>query len=229
MQLIPGLGVKAVFEDKIVELGSGNLHQIDFQKSSTESFLFIDGIACGSIKLSDSLNQGVKEVIKSLRAAGMKIIVATGDTSTEAQEQISRLKVDQYISGCTPENKLDLVRKLKSQGSKVAMIGDGTNDAPALALADLSIAIGDGTDVAKAAADITLLRTDLSLIPTSILLSRKTLNVIKQNLFWAFGYNIAAIPLAVTGRLNPMIAGIAMSISSVLVVTNSLRLRKAKL
>ena len=229
VQLIPGLGVKAVFEDKIVELGSGNLHQIDFQKSSTESFLFIDGIACGSIKLSDSLNQGVKEVIKSLRAAGMKIIVATGDTSTEAQEQISRLKVDQYISGCTPEQKLDLVRKLKSQGSKVAMIGDGTNDAPALALADLSIAIGDGTDVAKAAADITLLRTDLSLIPTSILLSRKTLNVIKQNLFWAFGYNIAAIPLAVTGRLNPMIAGIAMSISSVLVVTNSLRLRKAKL
>jgi Cu+-exporting ATPase len=196
---------------------------------NTQSYLFIDGVDRGRIKLSDTLNLGVDFVVANLKAQNISIIVATGDTSTNAELQISKLRVDKYVSGCSPEQKLDLVKTLQEEGHKVAMVGDGTNDAPALALADMSIAIGTGTDVAKAAADITLLRTDLALVPTAISLSRKTLAVIKQNLFWAFGYNVAALPLAMTGRLNPMIAGIAMSVSSLLVVSNSLRLGKTKI
>ena len=229
IQMVPGLGVRAIFNGQTVELGSARFHNFVSTSGETESFLFIDGLAQGSVKLEDSLNTGVEGVLKSLKQESISIIVATGDTSTIAEKQIKQLGIDNYISGCTPEQKLSLIKDLQAKGHKVAMVGDGTNDAPALAQADMSIAIGTGTDVAKAAADITLLRSDLSLVPQAISLSRKTLRVIKQNLFWAFGYNIAAIPLAMTGRLNPMIAGIAMSASSVLVVTNSLRIRKTKI
>ncbi len=229
IQMLPGLGVRAFHEGRVVELGSGRIHNLQESNQNTQSYLFIDGEEHGCIKLSDTLNLGVDFVVANLKAQNIAIIVATGDTSTNAELQISKLTIDKYVSGCSPEQKLDLVKALQEKGHKVAMVGDGTNDAPALALADMSIAIGTGTDVAKAAADITLLRADLALVPTAISLSRKTLTVIKQNLFWAFGYNVAALPLAMTGRLNPMIAGIAMSVSSVLVVTNSLRLGKTKI
>ena len=229
VEMLPGLGVRAKFENKIVELGSAKIHQLEQTASNTESHLYVDGKSVGSFVLSDTLNSGVEKLIESLNTENISVIVATGDASTTAKAQIENLQIQKYIAGCTPEDKLNLVEDLQKSGHKVAMIGDGTNDAPALAKADMSIAIGSGTDIAKAAADITLLRADLSLVPTSIALSRKTLATIKQNLFWAFGYNIAAIPLAMTGRLNPIIAGIAMSASSVLVVSNSLRLRKAKL
>jgi len=229
IQMVPGLGVRAIFNGQTVELGSARFHNLVSTNGETESFLFIDGLAQGSIKLEDSLNTGVESVLKNLKQENISVIVATGDSSTIAKDRIKLLGIDNYFSGCTPEQKLSLIKDLQAQGHKVAMVGDGTNDAPALAQADMSIAIGTGTDVAKAAADITLLRSDLSLIPQAISLSRKTLRVIKQNLFWAFGYNIAAIPLAMAGRLNPMIAGIAMSASSVLVVSNSLRIRKIKI
>ena len=229
VKLVPGLGVRASYHGQIVELGSGRFHNLSSTSHETESFLFIDGESTGSIKLADTLNPGVDELFAKLKNDGISVIVATGDTSTIAAEKIQTLQIDQYISGCTPEQKLSLIKDLQSKGHKVAMVGDGTNDAPALAQADMSIAIGTGTDVAKAAADITLLRTDLSLVPKAISLSRNTLRVIKQNLFWAFGYNVAAIPLAMTGQLNPVIAGIAMSASSVLVVTNSLRIRNVKI
>lgn len=229
IQMLPGLGVRAFYEGRVVELGSGRIHNLMESNQNTQSYLFIDGVERGRIKLSDTLNLGVDLVLANLKAQNIAIIVATGDTSTNAELQISKLRVDQYVSGCSPEQKLDLVKALQEEGHRVAMVGDGTNDAPALALADMSIAIGTGTDVAKAAADITLLRPDLALVPTAISLSRKTLAVIKQNLFWAFGYNVAALPLAMTGRLNPMIAGIAMSVSSLLVVSNSLRLGKTKI
>jgi Cu+-exporting ATPase len=229
IQMLPGLGVRATHNLKTVELGSGRIHSLSSTSVDTQSYLFIDGIEQGSVTLADTLNLGVEKVIAQLQKAKISVIVATGDTSTNAEKLVSKLPIDSYIAGCTPEQKLELVKNLQLQGHKVAMVGDGTNDAPALAQADMSIAIGTGTDVAKAAADITLLRPELTLVPTAISLSRKTLGVIKQNLFWAFGYNVAAIPLAMTGRLNPMIAGIAMSASSVLVVSNSLRLRKIKI
>jgi Cu+-exporting ATPase len=229
IQMLPGLGVRATHNLKTVELGSGKIHNLSSSSVDTQSYLFIDGIEHGSVTLADTLNPGVEKVLTQLHKAKISVIVATGDSSTNAEKLVSKLPIDSYIAGCTPEQKLELVKNLQLQGHKVAMVGDGTNDAPALAQADMSIAIGTGTDVAKAAADITLLRPDLTLVPTAISLSRKTLGVIKQNLFWAFGYNVAAIPLAMTGRLNPMIAGIAMSASSVLVVSNSLRLRKIKL
>jgi Cu+-exporting ATPase len=228
VELVPGLGVRATHNGKVVELGSSRFHNLNSTSDATESFLFVNGMSQGSVKLVDTLNTGVQEVISKLKNESISVIVATGDTSAKAEKLIRTLPVDNYIAGCSPEQKLSLVKDLQLNGRKVAMVGDGTNDAPALAQADMSIAIGTGTDVAKAAADITLLRTDLSLVPTAILLSRKTLGVIKQNLFWAFSYNVAAIPLAMTGRLNPMIAGIAMSASSVFVVSNSLRIRKMK-
>ncbi|MCX6402453.1 MAG: cation-translocating P-type ATPase [Actinobacteria bacterium] len=229
IQMLPGLGVRATHNSKTVELGSGRIHSLSFSTPDTQSYLFLDGMEQGSVTLADTLNLGVEKVLAQLHKAKISVIVATGDTSTNAEKLVSKLPIDSYIAGCTPEQKLELVKNLQSQGHKVAMVGDGTNDAPALAQADMSIAIGTGTDVAKAAADITLLRPELTLVPTAISLSRKTLGVIKQNLFWAFGYNVAAIPLAMTGRLSPMIAGIAMSASSVLVVSNSLRLRKIKI
>jgi Cu+-exporting ATPase len=137
----------------------------------------------------------------------------------------AQLGVDEYRAELTPDQKIEVVREFQSQRKVVAMVGDGSNDAPALAAADIGIAMGRGTAVARATADITLLRPDLMLVPAALKLSQRTLRIIKQNLFWAFGYNVAAIPLAMSGNLNPMIAGIAMSASSVLVVTNSLRLR----
>jgi Cu+-exporting ATPase len=161
--------------------------------------------------------------------AGITPIVASGDNVEAVSSLAQTLKIREFHGDLKPEEKINLINHLQGENKKVIMVGDGTNDAPALAAADLGIAIGRGTEVARATADITLLRADLSLIPKTISLSRATLKVIKQNLWWAFGYNVAAIPLAMTGHLNPMIAGIAMSASSVLVVTNSLRLRTIRL
>ena len=151
--------------------------------------------------------------------------MASGDRSSVASQVAAEVGTDECRAELTPDNKIELIRELQSQGHVVAMVGDGSNDAPALAQADVGIAMARGTAVARATADITLLRPDVTLVPTALGLSQRTLRVIKQNLFWAFGYNVAALPLAMSGNLNPMIAGIAMSASSVLVVSNSLRLR----
>jgi Cu+-exporting ATPase len=157
---------------------------------------------------------------------GVDVHMASGDVASVADAVAKELNITHVHSQLTPDDKIAIIQNLQAEGKIVAMVGDGSNDAPALAQADIGIAMGRGTGIARATADITLLRPDLNLIPTSLRLSAATLRTIKQNLGWAFGYNIAAIPLAMTGNLNPMIAGIAMSASSVLVVTNSLRLRK---
>jgi len=232
LRTVAGKGVTAQWESQTVEFGSRRFHPeltIAPRGEVTESWLFIDGQVVGSIEVADSVDPTAAKALKQLKKQGIKTIMASGDIAAVANKIGTQLAIDEVNAQLTPDDKIALVRNLQAQGKIVAMVGDGSNDAPALARADIGIAMGRGTSVARATADITLLRPDLTLVPTALVLSQKTLRTIKVNLGWAFGYNIAAIPLAVSGNLNPMIAGIAMSASSVLVVTNSLRLRKTQL
>ncbi len=187
-----------------------------------------DGSARGVLVLRDPLKATSGEAIAQLRALGLRPVLLTGDNlgAANAAARAVGISPDDVFAQVLPAEKVDVVRRLQAEGARVAMVGDGVNDAAALATADLGLAMGTGTDVAIEASDVTLVRGDLRSAAQAIRLSRTTLRVIKQNLFWAFGYNVAAIPLAAFGLLNPMIAGAAMAFSSVLVVSNSLRLRR---
>jgi len=158
----------------------------------------------------------------------LQVVMLTGDAEGPAQHIAQQLGIDRVIAGVSPEGKVQAIEQLQAQGHRVAMVGDGINDAPALATANVGIALGSGTDQAMSASDITITRGDIDQVPTALELARKTLGTIRGNLFWAFAYNVIAIPLAVAGVLNPLIAGAAMAFSSVFVVTNSLRLRGFK-
>ena len=181
------------------------------------------------MSISDTLKESSKSSIEQLKKLGIDVIMMTGDHITAAREVASKVGIDTVIADVLPEEKADEIGKLQKQGKIVSMVGDGINDSPALATADVSMAIGTGTDIAMETADITLMRGDLESVYDALLLSKHTMRIIKQNLFWALCYNSIGIPLAASGCLLPWIAGAAMACSSVSVVTNSLRLQRIKL
>ncbi|OUE21571.1 Copper-exporting P-type ATPase A [Clavibacter michiganensis] len=185
-----------------------------------------DGAVRGILAVADSVKPTSAEAVRRVRALGLRPVLLTGDTAGAAHRVAAEVGIDEVIAGVLPEGKLDAVRRLQAEGRVVAMVGDGVNDAAALAQADLGIAMGTGTDAAIEAGDITIVRGDLVLVADAVRLARRTLGTIRGNLFWAFAYNAAAIPVAMLGLLNPLVAGLAMALSSVFVVTNSLRLRR---
>ena len=196
------------------------------QDAATAVVVAWDGTARGVVALRDPVHSTARQAVAELAALGLRSVLLTGDNERTAQAVAAQVGVDEVLAQVSPEDKQAEVRRLQAEGRSVAMVGDGVNDAAALAQADLGLAVGTGADVAIEAADVTLVRADPMLVPQAVRLSRATLRIIKQNLAWAFGYNVAALPLAAAGLLNPMIAGAAMAASSVLVVTNSLRLRR---
>jgi Cu+-exporting ATPase len=240
---IPGKGVRAVVEGRQIYIGTRKLMQeagIDTGSAEnviagleddgkTAMLMAADGRLEAVIAVADTLKESSKDAIDELKKMGIEVYMITGDNKRTASAIAKQAGITNVLAEVLPEDKAEEVGKLKKQGMKVAMAGDGINDAPALVAADIGIAMGTGTDVAIEAADITLLRGDLMLIPAAIRLSKMTMRKIKQNLFWAFIYNIIGIPVAAFGLLNPMIAGGAMAFSSVSVVTNSLRLRRIRL
>ncbi|MFI9243764.1 heavy metal translocating P-type ATPase [Streptomyces sp. NPDC053086] len=230
----PGRGVRGRVDGRTVEVvvPDGELPAVLADAlavaetaAHTPVLVRVDGTAEALIAVGDVVRPGSYRAVHRLRGLGIRPVLATGDREAPARAVADTLGIDEVHARCTPEDKAALVRRLQEEGGRVAVVGDGVNDAAALAVADLGIAMGGGTDVAIGAADLTLVRGDIEALGDAVRLARRTLGTIRANLVWAFGYNAVTVPLAVVGLLNPMVAAAAMSVSSVLVVGNSLRLR----
>lgn len=242
-EAIPGYGIRAIVEGKEVLVGTRKLMQreaIDFEKivtsmekleseGKTAMLVAVDNKYAGMVAVADTIKVTSKEAVSRLKQMGIDVIMMTGDNQRTALAIAKQVGIDHVLAEVLPEGKAEEVKKLQEQGKIVAMVGDGINDAPALATADVGIAIGTGTDIAMEAADVTLMRGELTSISDAIYMSRKTMTNIKQNLFWALGYNTLGIPIAALGLLAPWVAGAAMALSSVSVVLNALRLQRVKL
>ena len=194
------------------------------QSGRTVVLVGVDGAVVGAVALSDEVRPSAAEAVRRLQALGLHCLLLTGDNGATARAVADAVGIDEVVAGALPAEKVALVQRLQDEGRSVAVVGDGVNDGPALASADLGLAVGSGTDVAINAADLIIVRDDLRIVPAAIVLARRTLATIRANLVWAFAYNVAAIPLAALGLLNPLIAAAAMAISSGFVVWNSSRL-----
>lgn len=243
-EAIPGYGIRAEVEGRRLEVGTRRLmkqHNISIpeeleaqlqqleHEGSTAMLISVDGSAAGLVAAADRVKESSQAAIQRLHDQGLRVVMLTGDNARTAQAIAAQVGVDEVQAEVLPEQKADYVRQYQAQGHQVAMVGDGINDAPALAAADIGFAIGTGTDVAMETAGITLMRGDLNGIADALEMSRKTMRNIKQNLFWALGYNSLGIPIAAIGLLAPWVAGAAMAFSSVSVVLNALRLQRVKL
>ena len=240
-QALPGLGARGVVDGRRVVVGrerllrdlglaipSGLADQWAQWERAGRTAVLVgwDGQLRGALAVGNTVKPSAPAAVAGLRGLGLRPVLLTGDNEATARAVAAAVGIDDVIAGILPADKAAAIRDLQARGHRVAMVGDGVNDGPALAAADLGMAIGAGTDVAISAADLILLNPDLSVVPEAIALARATLKTIRRNLAWAFGYNVAAVPLAALGFLNPLIAAAAMTMSSVLVVANSLRLRR---
>lgn len=236
---VAGCGVSGLVDTHRVEVGKPSwitrsmqsaaiLETAQLQGESrgeTVVFVSVDGIACAAVSIADTIKDSAAEAASALRSRGLRTILVTGDNQAAGEAVAAQVGIETTIANVLPEGKVDVIQELRGKGHTVAMIGDGINDGPALACADLGLAIGRGTDVAIGAADIILVRDNLDSVPQALDLAGATIRTIRANMVWAFGYNVAAIPIAAAGLLNPLIAGAAMAFSSFFVVSNSLRLR----
>ena len=242
---IPGSGVTGVVDGRTVAVGRPKWigrdatitglvvpEPVEAARRAAESMgqtvvlVAVDGEVCGALAVADAVKDSAAQAVAALHQRGLRTVLLTGDNATAAAEVAAQVGIEEVIAEVLPEGKVDVIEQLRERGRVVAMVGDGINDGPALASADLGLAIGRGTDVAIAAADVILVRDDLRSVPQALDLARATMRTIRVNMGWAFGYNVAAIPIAAAGLLNPLIAGAAMAFSSFFVVSNSLRLRK---
>ncbi|GAA4004155.1 heavy metal translocating P-type ATPase [Allokutzneria multivorans] len=235
---LPGLGARGVVDGREVVIGRTSLlatplpEELETLRQQWESHgktvvaVEWDGSVAGLLAVADTVKPTAAAAVAELRKLGLRPVLLTGDNSATAHAVAQEVGIDEVVAEVLPQGKVELVQRLREQGRVVAVVGDGVNDAPALATADLGLAMGSGTAVAINAADLILVREDLLAVPDAIRLARRTLGTIRGNLVWAFGYNVAALPLAALGLLNPLIAGAAMALSSAFVVSNSMRLRK---